>query len=169
MNVDDLSYFIHFDRDLRADRDISEHATLGSEAITPLPSRRRKSHLGPAIITRCERTGDEARSLTGLAFRMDSHDHVTFVDPERQFITNIRGGLALTKGSRFSECERGAGRRLDGIETGFHLTYHSLNLLMAYLHVSDLFGVRRIRLREQRGQQHDGGYDKKREDRAFLT
>jgi hypothetical protein len=41
MNVDDLSRVVHFDRDLSADSDIPEHAALGSEAITPLPSRRR--------------------------------------------------------------------------------------------------------------------------------
>jgi hypothetical protein len=52
MNVEDLSHFVHFDRDLRADSDIPEHATLGSEAITPLPSRRRQRHLGLAIINR---------------------------------------------------------------------------------------------------------------------
>ena len=37
MNVDDLSHVIHFDRDLRADSDIPEHAALGFKAITPLP------------------------------------------------------------------------------------------------------------------------------------
>jgi hypothetical protein len=41
MNVDYLSRVVHFDRDLSADSDIPEHAALGSEAITPLPSRRR--------------------------------------------------------------------------------------------------------------------------------
>ena len=38
MNVDDLSRVIDFDRDLRADSDISEHATFGFEVKTLLPS-----------------------------------------------------------------------------------------------------------------------------------
>jgi hypothetical protein len=52
MNVDYLSRVVHFDRDLSADSDIPEHAVLGSEAKTPLPSRRRQRHLGLAIINR---------------------------------------------------------------------------------------------------------------------
>jgi hypothetical protein len=40
MNVDNLPHFIHFDRDLRADSDIPEHAAFGSEAIAPFPLRR---------------------------------------------------------------------------------------------------------------------------------
>ena len=52
MNVDDLSRFIHFNRDLSADSDIPEHPALGSEAKTSLPSRRQQRHLGLAIINR---------------------------------------------------------------------------------------------------------------------
>lgn len=37
MNVDDLSRVIDFDRDLRADSDIPEHATFGFEVKTLLP------------------------------------------------------------------------------------------------------------------------------------
>lgn len=52
MNVDDLSRVVHLDRDLSADSDIPEHAALGSEAIAPLPFRRRQCQLGLAIINR---------------------------------------------------------------------------------------------------------------------
>ncbi len=38
MNVDDLSRVIDFDRHLRADSDIPEHAAFGSEVIALLPS-----------------------------------------------------------------------------------------------------------------------------------
>ena len=95
MNVDDLSHVIHFDCDLSADSDIPEHAALGSEDKTLLPSRRRQRHLGLAIINRCERSGDETRPLAGLPFRTRIHDHVAFVDPERHFITDFGNGPAL--------------------------------------------------------------------------
>ena len=38
MNIDYLSRVVHFDRDQSADSNIPEHAALGSEAKTPLPS-----------------------------------------------------------------------------------------------------------------------------------
>src|SRR6185295_5196336 len=58
---------------------------------------------------------------------------------------------------------------LDGMETGLHFSHHPLDFFMPGFHMSDLFGVRRIRLGCQRIHQHDGGYEENREDRKYLT
>ena len=128
MNIVDLSRIIHFDRDLSADGDVSEHAALRSEVKTLLPSRRRQRHLGCTIINRGKRTSDEARSLAGLSFRMGIHNHVAFVDPEGHFITDFWGRIAVAEGRCFGQRERSAGRRLDGIETGLLINHHTLDL-----------------------------------------
>src|SRR6185503_5410388 len=95
MHVDDLSHVIHFDRDLSADRDLPEHAALGSEVKPLLHSRCQQRHLRLAMINRGERTSEETRTLTWLPFRTGIHDHVAFVDPEHHFITDFRSTMAV--------------------------------------------------------------------------
>src|SRR5712692_7082399 len=169
MDVNHLSRFIHFDRDRGPDGYIPEHAALGFEFETLHTSRRRQRHLRLAIINRCECPGEEAVSSGSLPFRMGIHDQVALVDTEYPFITDFRGAMAVAKGLLFGQSEGGAGRRLDGIETGLQLRHNPLHLFMAGFHMSDIFRVRCVRLRVHRDHQHGRGYHEEREDRKYLA
>src|SRR4026207_52547 len=97
---------------------ISLNMRLSGLRLKLFSSRRRQRHPGLAVIYRGDRAGDEARRLAGLSFRTDIYNHVAFVDPERQFITDFWNALAVANGRRLSQRKRGSRGRPNGIGAG---------------------------------------------------